>query len=269
MVTTGLTVRLEAKAGKEHELARFLLDALPLVEDEPETVAWFAIRAGESPFAIVDFFPDEAGRRAHLEGPVADALGERADELLSEAPILEHVDVLAAKLPGRAAHDERRDGHPPSPRGRPPHQRWHRGHPLLARRRQHHEHRGLATGVRGATRVRRLERGRTRGLPPPVRPPPDDVRQTLSDAGIRGPSVRPAGVAHNRATAPVVAAEPIPVSGLFETPDSGRPRPLGRLLSGRRWPAVGFEIPDRGAAFLWIGQPARQCSGSGRTDPLR
>jgi quinol monooxygenase YgiN len=99
MVTTGLTVRLEAKAGKEHELARFLLDALPLVEDEPQTVAWFAIEAGIASFAIVDVFPDEAGRQAHLEGPVAKALGERADELLTEPPSIEHVEVLAAKLP--------------------------------------------------------------------------------------------------------------------------------------------------------------------------
>ena len=99
MVTTGLMVRLEAKRGREEAVASFLVDALPLVEDEPETIAWFAIRAGESTFAIVDVFPDEAGRRAHLEGPVAAALGERAGELLTEAPTIEPVDVLAAKLP--------------------------------------------------------------------------------------------------------------------------------------------------------------------------
>ena len=58
MVTTGLMVRLEAKAGKEEELASFLLDALPLVQEEPETVAWFALRADASSFAIVDVFPD-------------------------------------------------------------------------------------------------------------------------------------------------------------------------------------------------------------------
>jgi quinol monooxygenase YgiN len=101
MITTGLMVRLEAIAGKEDELATFLLDALPLVREEPETVAWFGIRTGESTFAIVDVFPDEAGRRAHLEGPVAAALARRASELLAEPPILEHVDVLAAKLPGQ------------------------------------------------------------------------------------------------------------------------------------------------------------------------
>jgi quinol monooxygenase YgiN len=99
MVTKGLIVRLEAKAGKEEELAAFLLDAVPLVDDEPETVAWLAVRAGTSSFAIADVFPDDTGRQAHLDGPVAAALIERAGELLAEPPHIEQVDVLAAKLP--------------------------------------------------------------------------------------------------------------------------------------------------------------------------
>ena len=101
MVTTGLIVRLEAKAGKEEDVAAFLLDAVPLVEDEPETVAWFALRTDTSSFAIVDVFPDEAGRQAHLGGAVAAALAEQAAELLAAPPRIEQVDVLAAKLPGR------------------------------------------------------------------------------------------------------------------------------------------------------------------------
>ena len=99
MVTTGLVVRLEAMAGKEDELAAFLSAALPLVEEEPDTVAWFALKTGTSSFAIVDVFPDETGRRAHLAGPVAAALAERAAELLTEPPTIEQADVLAAKLP--------------------------------------------------------------------------------------------------------------------------------------------------------------------------
>lgn len=98
MVTTGLIVQLDAQPGKEKELATFLVDALPLVESEPQTVAWFAVRTGDSSFAIVDVFPDEAGRQAHLDGPVAAALIEKATELLVKAPEIERVDVLAAKL---------------------------------------------------------------------------------------------------------------------------------------------------------------------------
>jgi quinol monooxygenase YgiN len=99
MVSKGLVVRLEAASGKEEELASFLRGALPLVEDEARTVAWFALRTGESSFAIVDAFPDEAGRQAHLDGPVAAALIARAGELLAEQPQIEPADVLAAKLP--------------------------------------------------------------------------------------------------------------------------------------------------------------------------
>jgi len=98
-VTTGLIVRLEATAGREDELAAFLQSALPLVAGEPETIVWLAVRAGPTSFAIVDAFPDDSGRRAHLDGPVAAALFARADELLAVPPAIEQVDVLAARLP--------------------------------------------------------------------------------------------------------------------------------------------------------------------------
>lgn len=98
MITKGLIVRLEAKSGRETDVADFLRGALPLVEDEPQTTAWFALQIGSSSFAIVDVFPDETGRRAHLDGPVAAALAERSDELLAEPPLIETVDVIAAKV---------------------------------------------------------------------------------------------------------------------------------------------------------------------------
>ena len=99
MVTRGLIVRLEAKPGREEDLAVFLEGALPLVQDEPQTVAWLAVRAGVSSFAIVDVFPDETGRQAHLDGPVAAALLDQAQALLAEPPEIQLVDVVAAKLP--------------------------------------------------------------------------------------------------------------------------------------------------------------------------
>ena len=99
MITKGLIVRLEAKRGQEEAVAAFLRDALALVQEEQQTVAWFAFMTGASSFAIVDAFPDEAGRRAHLEGQLAAALGEKALELLETPPLIEHVDILASKLP--------------------------------------------------------------------------------------------------------------------------------------------------------------------------
>ena len=98
MVKLGLLVRLEAKPGKTQEVADFLASALPLAEDEPATTAWFAIRLGPSTFGIFDVFPDEAGRDAHLSGPIAAALMAKASELLAKPPVIEKLDVLAAKL---------------------------------------------------------------------------------------------------------------------------------------------------------------------------
>ena len=99
MVGVGLLVTLEAQAGKEEELASFLEGALPLVEQEPQTTTWFAVRFGGSRFAIFDTFPDDAGRQVHLAGAVAAALMKNAPELLTGEPSIETVDVLAAKLP--------------------------------------------------------------------------------------------------------------------------------------------------------------------------
>jgi quinol monooxygenase YgiN len=99
MVSKALFVRLEAKPGKEAALDSFLRSALPIVEGEPATTAWFAIKFGPSTFGIFDAFPDEAGRDAHLTGKVAEALMANAPELLAEAPTIEKVEVLADKLP--------------------------------------------------------------------------------------------------------------------------------------------------------------------------
>jgi quinol monooxygenase YgiN len=85
-VNVALFVRLEAKPGKEAEVAEFLKGGLPIVEAEPATIAWFGIRLGPSTFAIFDAFPDEAGRQAHLAGKEAAALMAKAGDLLSEPP---------------------------------------------------------------------------------------------------------------------------------------------------------------------------------------
>jgi len=98
-VKVALFVRLEARAGKEADLEKFLRGGLALVQQEPATTAWFGIRLGPTTFGIFDAFPDEAGRQAHLSGQVAAALIANAPELLAEPPSIEKVDVLAAKLP--------------------------------------------------------------------------------------------------------------------------------------------------------------------------
>jgi quinol monooxygenase YgiN len=99
MSKVALYVPLEAKPGKEKEVAEFLKSALPLVDAEPGTVSWFAIQQGPSSFAIFDTFDDETGRNAHLNGKVAAALMTRAGELLAQPPAIHRIDILADKLP--------------------------------------------------------------------------------------------------------------------------------------------------------------------------
>ncbi len=95
MSKVALYVPLEAKPGKEKELADFLKSAVPLVNAEPGTVSWFAIQNGPSSFAIFDTFDDENGRNAHLGGAVAAALMAKAGELLAKPPTINKIDVLA------------------------------------------------------------------------------------------------------------------------------------------------------------------------------
>ena len=99
MVTVGLCVRLAAATGKEEEVQAFLENALPLVQAEPQTTAWFGARIDTSSFLIFDVFPTEAGREDHLAGAVAEALATHAADLLAEAPTIERLDILASKLP--------------------------------------------------------------------------------------------------------------------------------------------------------------------------
>jgi quinol monooxygenase YgiN len=97
MVKLGILARMEAKPGKEEEVASFLEGALPLVQAEPDTVTWYAIRIGPSEFGIFDTFEEDAGRQAHLSGKVAEALMANASALFVRPPDIAPVDVLASK----------------------------------------------------------------------------------------------------------------------------------------------------------------------------
>jgi len=99
MPMLSLLVRLEAKPGKETEVVDFLKQGLQLARQEGTTPVWFALRLGPSTFGVFDAFEDEAGRQAHLNGPIAQALMAKAPELLKTPPVIERVEILGAKLP--------------------------------------------------------------------------------------------------------------------------------------------------------------------------
>ncbi|WEP00466.1 antibiotic biosynthesis monooxygenase [Streptomyces sp. FXJ1.172] len=97
MVDVGLFVRVEAKPGHEAAVEALLRAALPDVEAESGTIVWMALRLGPTTYAVVDAFPGEADRQAHLEAGRA-RLAE-ALEHFAQPPTLERTDVIAAKIP--------------------------------------------------------------------------------------------------------------------------------------------------------------------------
>ena len=99
MVKLSLFVRLEAKPGKENEVAKFLEKALELANQEPTTRLWFGLRFGPTTFGVFDAFADEQGRQKHLNGPIAKALMASAPELFATPPSIEPIDLLGVKLP--------------------------------------------------------------------------------------------------------------------------------------------------------------------------
>jgi len=92
-----ILVRLESKPGKEKELSDFIKSALPLAQAELLTVKWYALQIGPSTFGIFDTFENEEGRKSHLSGLIAQALMQKAPDLLVSTPVIEMVDLLAAK----------------------------------------------------------------------------------------------------------------------------------------------------------------------------
>lgn len=96
-VRVALLVRLEAKPGKEADVARLLQGGLSVVREEHATPYWFALQLGPTSFGIFDAFGDDSARQAHLAGRLAAALMAQAPDLLATAPMIERVDVLATK----------------------------------------------------------------------------------------------------------------------------------------------------------------------------
>ena len=100
MIKLALLARLEAKPGKEAAVADLLATGLALARQEPTTPIWFALRLAPTTFGVFDAFHDEAGRQAHLAGPIAQALVAKAPELFASPPSIEPIEVLGLKNSG-------------------------------------------------------------------------------------------------------------------------------------------------------------------------
>ena len=95
----GLLLTFEAKEGHVQQVEDFLRAARPLVMEEPETTAWFAIRTDDNKYGIFDVFPDHGGRFKHLTGHVPRELAKHALSLLGSVPDTDLLDVIEETLP--------------------------------------------------------------------------------------------------------------------------------------------------------------------------
>ncbi len=93
----GLLATIKAKPGKEADVESFLKDAVELAKKEEKTMTWYSFKIDNNTFGIFDTFEGEDGREAHLNGEIAEKLMANADTLLSEAPDIKKIDILASK----------------------------------------------------------------------------------------------------------------------------------------------------------------------------
>jgi quinol monooxygenase YgiN len=98
-MTSGLLTRLSARSDRDADVKQFLSSVLALSEQEPDTTASFAVRFGRGEYGIIDIFPNEAARQAHLDGPVPAALEEQRTNLFDDDPHVQKLEVLADKFP--------------------------------------------------------------------------------------------------------------------------------------------------------------------------
>jgi quinol monooxygenase YgiN len=98
----GLLLNFRGKEGREAQVEQFLRDALPLVQQEPGTTAWFALRWPDRRYGIFDVFPDHGARFAHITGHVPRELTKHAFTLLGGMPSMDMADVLASHVARRS-----------------------------------------------------------------------------------------------------------------------------------------------------------------------
>jgi quinol monooxygenase YgiN len=97
MVKLAFFARFQAKPGKEEAVAKFLEKALDMVNNEPTTINWYALKLSPNTFGVFDTFNNEDGRKRHLNGPVGQALMAAAPELFTSPPSIEPVELLGLK----------------------------------------------------------------------------------------------------------------------------------------------------------------------------
>jgi quinol monooxygenase YgiN len=94
MYKFALFAQLEAKPGKENEVAKLLEAGLAMARKESTTPLWFALRLEPTTFGVFDAFADEGGRQTHLNRQIAKAITAKARELFAKAVREPELNVL-------------------------------------------------------------------------------------------------------------------------------------------------------------------------------
>lgn len=103
MLTVGTLTRVEIQLGNEKIVEHALQEAFSLVQQEPYTPTWVAVRQGPFTISVFDAFPDETDRQTHLaDGRHRERLA-RVNSLLTQPRTTEMHQVLGVKLPAQGA----------------------------------------------------------------------------------------------------------------------------------------------------------------------
>ncbi|KZV61389.1 hypothetical protein PENSPDRAFT_693460 [Peniophora sp. CONT] len=109
----GVNAILHAKPEQKQVVWDFLAGGQAVVDQEPDTLQWFAYKCDDSPdgelgsYGIVDSFPSAEGRNAHVNGLIPQALIPKVDELLAAPPALDPIDIIASKVSKNAASESK------------------------------------------------------------------------------------------------------------------------------------------------------------------
>ena len=101
MLTVGTLTRVEIQPGNENIIEQALQEAFSIVQQEPYTPAWVAVRQGPATFSAFDAFPDETARQTHLSDERHRARFARVSSLLAQPRSTETLQVIGAKLPAQ------------------------------------------------------------------------------------------------------------------------------------------------------------------------
>ena len=93
MATVGVLAKFEFLPGYEQEIGRFFAEGRTIVEGQPATTGWYAVRLGPTTYAAFAVFATEADRDNLLAagGP---ALSKAYGHLFAAPPTFDKADII-------------------------------------------------------------------------------------------------------------------------------------------------------------------------------